>query len=345
MSRFACSLSAFLGVGEVSPCAQSPRAARVLRYPLSGAPAPQRPAVCSARFHSGLVPLHCLLLLALCIFAPLMACQSAEPQQEAPDTVLLAVVDGDALTQKDFELTQDWLPDFVQQMDWGSQLKLNRFSALLQMTLMAREAQKQRLLTAPQRSLAIKQSLAQLYLERESAKLAPSFSPAQISSYISAHPEKFAQSERYIVVYALVHSARRAQILRMAYGQSLGAQWGKLSSSQVALPSDWESLHFDLDFATRFTENSELSPLVGPFAKEEKIALSCEQTMNVLHSCAEGEVIAQNISCDAHWHSFAVLEKKQLSPELSTQERENLARQALMQEAQEQRRLELLEAR
>ncbi|MFA5623900.1 MAG: hypothetical protein WC966_02425 [Bradymonadales bacterium] len=276
------------------------------------------------------------------LFFMLLACNRQQEDAVLDSAALLATVDGDEITVQDFELAHQFLPDFVRQMEVGSQIKLSQFGAMLQMVLLANEAEEQSLLSPAQRSIAVKEALAKHYASHEAAKLKIDLSEEAVSNFMLDNPEYFLPNERFLLVYALVHSAQRAQILRSAYLLALSAQWGRALGDSSAELAPAQPLHFEISFATRFSENKEFSVLLGPFSKTDAVSINCPDSIAVLQKAQSGELLYENIACSEHWHSFAVLGEKLHDPELTALESENLARQLIYERAVQQRTRELL---
>lgn len=295
-----------------------------------------------------------LLFITVVLACLLSACvQKEEDAVEAAQTTLLASVNGEILTQADFELSETWLPDFVRQVGAQDGLAVHRFGALIDLVLMAQEAKKANLLSDAQTSLLIKEAQAQIWLE-SLALDEVDLSEDKIRAEIEAHPEEYTRPERYTVSYALVHTDQTRQALSAALGLMNGAQMGY----NVVDPPPLEdnpytvegmpqmvntgghprtSKFFNFAFVNVVNEKTNESCRLGPFSAKDEMLFSCPKAIDALKTAKIGVPIPQNISCDDNWKAFAILEWREaaapLEPEMATLH----ARQKLLEVAKRQK--------
>ena len=148
--------------------------------------------------------------IALC--AALLGCQSQESPQNRTQDDVLAIVQGEPLTQKDFDDTQAWLPPFARQLDSNANVEISRFWSLIQIMRMAQDARERGLMTPAERQIAIKEALAQAHLNA----LQPPDRVVQddeIRAYQHEHPDVFFEPPAFTVNYALVNNEQRISVL------------------------------------------------------------------------------------------------------------------------------------
>ena len=278
--------------------------------------------------------------IALC--AALLGCQSQESPQNRTQDDVLAIVQGEPLTQKDFDDTQAWLPPFARQLDSNANVEISRFWSLIQIMRMAQDARERGLMTPAERQIAIKEALAQAHLNA----LQPPDRVVQddeIRAYQHEHPDVFFEPPAFTVNYALVKNEQRISVLAWAHAFARGAQLGY---NPVDLPKERnETLNrdgnfirahqFDYIFTTVMREDTERPAQLGPFVASDGLIFSCPQTIAILETAPIGKPIRQNLACSGDWKAFVILkwrrDKAPMDPEK--------ARQVAIQKILEQRRI------
>lgn len=289
------------------------------------------------------------LSLSSCIRAPEDAVEQAEQSQ-------LAMVNEESLYLADFEYSGAWLPDFVRQLEGSEGLNIHRFSALIQLMLMAQDAAAKQLMTPAERSLAIKEALAEFYLEAQ-APTQVDLSPERIDDLLAADADSFLEPARYELSYALVHHAERRQILKLGLVFSHAAQLGynvyqappleqtaylvghPLMSNQGGHPMSGR--FFAYGFAARFNERANDPSRLGPFSERDGMIFSCPQAIAAIEKTELGQIVEPDPSCDPLWQAFAVLESKIPAHMPDDETVKLLARQRLIDEAKRSARTAL----
>lgn len=84
--------------------------------------------------------------LCLCFTALCAGCsdKSNAPDATEREDVVLAQINGQPLTQRDFERSQAWLPSFARQLDASNNIDVSRFWSLVQLVRIAQDAEENR---------------------------------------------------------------------------------------------------------------------------------------------------------------------------------------------------------
>ena len=293
--------------------------------------------------------LEVAVILMFCIFA---GCQNSQGQdagvQESDE--ILADINSEYLRVSDFEHSQAWLPAFARQLEDNSSLEINRIWSLIQIIRMSQVAQEKNYLSPAERSLAIKEALAEASISRLPY---PNFTiePAEIDSYIASHPDIFFEPMAFTVNYALIKNADTIPVLTAAWGLTNGAQMGynyidppKLDSKKtIAGPlmqntegHPMDARHFNFAFVTHQRENVDEPAQLGPFTASDGLIFSCPEAIEVLKTAPIGQPLAQSIACSGVWKAFVIPEWRRDAMPMSEEKKRQVATEKIM----EQRRAE-----
>ena len=152
--------------------------------------------------------------LCLCFTALCAGCsdKSNAPDATEREDVVLAQINGQPLTQRDFERSQAWLPSFARQLDASNNIDVSRFWSLVQLVRIAQDAEEKSILSDAERSLAIKEALAAHNIQ---SIVDPDFvvTDDAIAQYLAQHGDSLKDPAAYTVNYALVKNANRVPML------------------------------------------------------------------------------------------------------------------------------------
>lgn len=233
---------------------------------------------------------------------------------------VIAEVDGEILTEAEFQHSQVWMPAFARQLESNATLEISRFWSLVQLMRMAQDAQDKKLLSDAERSLAIKEALAKANIH---AIPYPNYviEQAEIDAYIQAHPEAFFEPMAFTVNYSLVKSESSIMPLIAGFGFAEGAQLGynlgeippKKESNRVSGPQmSNEEGHFiqadkfNFGFTTWHRENTNETAQMGPFTAKDGLLFSCPKAIDILKTAPLNQPIAQDIACSGDWKAFVI---------------------------------------
>lgn len=264
---------------------------------------------------------YCLICF-LC-FACLTACSAHHRTENNDDTaqITLANVNGESLTQLEFEQSKTWLPPFVQQLDSNANIEISRFWSMIQLMRMAQDARDKNHLSAPLRRLAIKEALAKQNLARIQDPNT-TISDEEIAQYQKSHPDEFIEPAAYTVNYALVKNDSRLFTAALGYGFARGAQNG-YNFVQAAGDADVKSndssirtqnkegkpldvSQFALFYTTIQRENDRVHAQIGPFTPNDGLIFSCPETIDILEHAPLGEPIFRDLACSGDWKALVI---------------------------------------
>ena len=110
-----------------------------------------------------------ILCAITCILFAISGCKAQNKQAlqaEEQARHVIAVVNGEHLTEGEFESSEAWLPSFVRQLESNSTIQIQRFWGLVYVMVMAQDARVNQYMTDAERSLAIKEALAKEAIAR-----------------------------------------------------------------------------------------------------------------------------------------------------------------------------------
>ena len=288
-----------------------------------------------------------LLLIPICVLSACTPIQ--ENATEVAESTVLALVNDEAISQSDYELSETWLPDFVRETDARDTLNAYRFGALLQMVVMAQAAKTKGYMSDAEQSLIIKEAQAKLWLETLPLP-EMDLSESAISQEIQAHPEKYGLPARFTVSFSLIHTETRRQALAAGYGLANGAQMGynvvdppplekslyhtegmPLLINQGGHPFDHD--FFAFNFTTRFNEKKAETCRLGPFSANDGLIFSCDRAIQTLKTAPLYASLTSDISCDVEWKAFVIPEWREDARPMDADNAALHARQNLLEAA------------
>ena len=302
-----------------------------------------------------------LFLIFFMSFLLLSACtQKQENATEVAQSTLIASVNGETISQADFELSETWLPDFVRETDSADTLNMYRFGALVNLLMIAQDAKKQRLMSDAEQSLIIKEAQAKLWLDSLPMPEVD-LSDDAINNEIQAHPEKYTIPDRYTVSFTLVHTELKRQALVAGYGILNGAQMGynvvdppelekstthaegmPLLMNQGGHPFDHD--FFAFNYATQFSEKKNETCRIGPFTAKDALIFSCDAAIQTLKNTPLYFPLTKDISCDPDWKAFVIPEWREEAKPMDADNAKLHARQNLINAARLKAQTELIKS-
>ena len=299
------------------------------------------------------------LFIPLCLL--FVACSpKQENASEEAQTTLLVSVNGETISQSDYELSETWLPDFVRETDATDTLNAFRFGSLLNLLMLAQEAKKQNMMSEAEQSLVIKEAQAKLWLN--SLPLSDvDLSDQVIAQELADHPENYLSPERFTVSFALVHTETKRQALVAGYALANGAQMGynfvdppELEKSAyytegMPLLINLQGHTFDHDFfafnfTTRFNEKKGETCRLGPFTAKDDLIFTCERAITELNASPLHFALTKDISCDPDWKAFVIPEWRQAAQKLDADDARLHARQKLLDDARQKKWAEVIDS-
>jgi len=271
---------------------------------------------------------------------------------EKANSTLLATVNGEPLTQADFELSETWLPDFVRQTDDNTSLNASRFQGMIGMILLAQEGRKANLMSDAETSLAIKEAQAQIWLDNLQLPEID-MSDEVLQREIAEHPEKYTKPARYTVSYAFVHTENRRKALAAALGIMNGAQMGYNFMDPPPAPENKNAVpgmprlqnqfgysvnanFYNYNFAGAFNEKKDDVSRIGPFSAEDELVFSCPKAIAALEKASLGKPLSEDISCDPAWKAFVIPEWSAPAQKMDDENAKLHARQNIIDQARAQ---------
>lgn len=261
-------------------------------------------------------------MLCICLSTLHMGCQSKSDVDDElkQNDVVLAQINGQALTQRDFERSQAWLPSFARQLDANDNFDISRFWSLVQFVRIAQDAEEKSILSDAERSLAIKEALAAHNIQ---SIVDPNFIVADeaIDRYLSQHGESLKEPAAYTVNYALVKNAKRVSLLYYGWHFARGAQLGYNFTKSEPLPktrvSDLgqtqneagrpiDGRQFNFVYVRTMQEDDASPSQIGPFTSFDDVLFSCPQTISILEKAEIGVPISRDLACSGQWHAFVI---------------------------------------
>ena len=289
------------------------------------------------------------LFLTILSFAVLQsACASnASENLDASysDDMPLALVNGELLDEKDFEISQAWMPAFARQLESSSMLDINRFRNLVRIMLMAQDARTAGLMSEAERSLAIKEALARRNIENIPCDNT-AVAPGEIDAWIAAHPDKLMEPDAFTVDYALVKNERTIVTMTAALGLSNGAQMGynfidpppKEDDHVVAGPAmsnedgrPMDAKRFLFAFTTYTRENLDVAAQIGPFTAADGLLFSCPEAIAALKAAPLHVPLQKSIACSGDWKAFVIPEWHREAAPMSPEKARQVATESLIQ--------------
>ncbi len=284
--------------------------------------------------------------------------QKQENATEVAQSTLIASVNGETISQADFELSETWLPDFVRETDSADTLNMYRFGALVDLLMLAQDAKKNHLMSEAEQSLIIKEAQAKLWLDSIPIPEVD-LSDAAIENEIQTHPEKYTLPDRFTVSFTLIHTELKRQALVVGYGLANGAQMGynvvdppKLEQSSnyaegMPLLINKDGHSFDHDFfafnyATHFSEKKNETCRIGPFAAKDGLIFSCDAAIETLKNAPLYHPLMHDISCDPDWKAFVIPEWRETAKPMDLDNAKLHARQNLINAARLNAQTELV---
>ena len=263
-----------------------------------------------------------LIIQACVICALLCGCNSSAPkeqQNQANEDREIAIVNGESLTETDFEKSQIWLPAFARQLDSNANIEIQRFWSLIQIMVMAQDARDKHLMSDAERSLIIKTALAKANID---AIPCPNdiIADDEIQAWIQAHPDELVEPAAFTVRYALVKNASTIQALSLALGMSIGAQLGynfvdppEIFDQNTPGPRmrnlnghPMDAKRFTYAFVANSTENRDDPSQLGPFTEGDGLLFSCPDAINTLKAAELNVPIDHSIACSGEWKAFVI---------------------------------------
>lgn len=288
--------------------------------------------------------------VSILIFGSLL-CAGCMPKKEVavdPDGVL-GYVDDEVLDEADFELSQGWMPAFVRQIESNSVIEVTRFWSLMRVMLMSHDAYDKHYLTDAERSLAIKEALAE-YNRKNFAF--PNFvvEESEIDAYLKAHPDEFMEPMAFTVNYALIKNESSIPALIAGVGLVNGAQMGynfvdppelektfnqngPLMKNEGGHPMNAKKFNFAYLMNAR--ENKEEQAQMGPFTAEDGLLFSCPEAIEVLKTAPIGQPINHSIECSGSWKAFVIPEWRRETAPMSPEKARQVATEKILSERRE----------
>ena len=264
---------------------------------------------------------YCLICL-LC-FVCLTACNAPKRTETSDDTaqITLTSVNGESLTQLEFEQSKTWLPPFVQQLDSNANIEISRFWSMIQLMRIAQDARDKNYLSAPQRRLVIKEALA----KHNHARIQDpntSVSDEEIAQYQKSHPDEFIEPAAYTVNYALVKNESRLFTAAVGYYFARSAQNGYnfiQATDDDDVPSNDSSIRtkntdgkpldvsqLPLFYTTTQRENDRVHAQIGPFTPSDGLIFSCPEAIDILEHAPLDEPIFRDLACSGDWKALVL---------------------------------------
>ncbi len=259
---------------------------------------------------------------AFAVCASSVGCRShtAAETDDAETDAVLAEINGQALTQRDFERSQAWLPPFARQLDADRTLDNSRFWNLIYLVRIAQDAEEKSLLSDAERNLAIKEALAAHNIQ---STVDPNFvvTDEAIDAYLAQHGAELTEPAAYTVNYASVKNAERVKLLYMGWHFARGAQLGYNFSKSEPVPRTRvagvgqttnergrpiDGNLFNFVYARTMQEDSESPSQIGPFSSSDEVLFSCPETMAALEKAEIGAPIARDLACSGQWKAFVI---------------------------------------
>lgn len=233
---------------------------------------------------------------------------------------VIADVDGELLTEAEFQRSQAWMPAFVRQLESNSNIEVTRFWSLIQLMRMAQDAQDKKLLSDAERSLAMKEALAKANID---AIPYPNYviENDEIDAYIKEHPSEFFEPMAFTVNYSLLKNESTIMPLIAGFGLAEGAQLGynmgeippNKDKTRVAGPQTINEEgrfiqpdKFIFAYTTWHRENMDETAQIGPFTADDGLLFSCPETIKILQNAPLNRPINKNIACSGDWKAFVI---------------------------------------
>lgn len=240
-------------------------------------------------------------------------------QIQANENQEIAIVNGETLTEAEFEKSQIWLPAFARQLDSNANIEIQRFWSLIQIMAIAQDARNKNLMTEAERSLVIKTALAKANID---AIQCPNviIPDDDINAWIQAHRAELVEPAAFTVRYALVKNDTAIPALTAALAMSNGAQMGynfidppELSDKHATGPlmrntdgHPMDAKRFTYAFVANNTENHEEPAQLGPFTESDGLLFSCPEAIQTLKSAELNVPIHHSIACSGEWKAFVI---------------------------------------
>ncbi len=294
-----------------------------------------------------------LSIIILLVLTAVVGCaRRDEGAVDKANETVLATIDGEPLTQADFELTETWLPDFVRQTDEQTSLNITRFQSMVGMVLMANDARKNNLMSDAETSLVIKEAQAQIWLDNLPLPEID-LSESVLQREIAEHPEKYTKPARYTVNYALLHTESRRRALAAAHGLLSSAQLGYNFMDPPPEPENKNAIpglprlsnkngysanakFFNYEFVNTCNEKKDDTGRLGPFSADDELIFSCPKAIAALEKAALGRPIREDISCDDTWKAFVIPEWREPAAMMDDENAKLHARQNIINDVRAQ---------
>ena len=228
-------------------------------------------------------------------------------------------MNGESLTEADFEKSQIWLPAFARQLDSNANIEIQRFWSVIQIMVMAQDARDKHLMSDAERSLTIKMALAKANIDAIPCpnEIIPD---DEIQAWIQSHSDELIEPAAFTVRYALVKNASTISALSAALGLSNGAQLGynfvdppELSDKHLSGPlmhnldgHPMDAKRFTYAFVANNTENHEEPSQLGPFTEYDGLLFSCPEAIATLKTAELNIPIDHSIACSGEWKAFVI---------------------------------------
>lgn len=294
--------------------------------------------------------LAAILILSL---AAVSGCSRAHKVEETDPAQIIAMVNGEELTENDFDKSQAWMPSFARQLESNSTIEITRFWSLVQIMVMAQDAAKKNYLTPAEKRLAIKEALAKYniqHLDYPNEVIGED----EIAQYQKAHPDEFYEPAAFTVNYALIKNEKSIPVLTAALGLANGAQMGYLYDDPPELDRRnvvgplmqnrdghaMDAKKFNYAFVVSVRENTEDPGQLGPFTAKDDLLFSCPGAIEVLAQAPLGKPLSKSIACSGNWKAFVIPEWRRDSEPMTPEK----ARQIAVERITTQKRNDYLEA-
>lgn len=297
---------------------------------------------------------------ALCLCFTVL-CAGCSDKSNAPDAteredVVLAQINGQPLTQRDFERSQAWLPSFARQLDASNNIDVSRFWSLVQLVRIAQDAEEKSILSDAKRSLAIKEALAAHNIQ---SIVDPDFvvTDDAIAQYLAQHGDSLKDPAAYTVNYALVKNANRVPMLYYGWHFARGAQLGYNFTKSEPLPKTRvagigqtqneagrpiDGRQFNFVYVRTMQEDDESPAQIGPFTASDDVLFSCQKTISILETAEVGLPIASDLACSGQWHAFVIPAWKRAAAKMDDDKARQIAIENIRRDHNEAYRAEKL---
>lgn len=261
-----------------------------------------------------------LIAVSACL---MLGCRDASKESEQADTtseVVLARVNGEVLTESDFDRSQAWLPSFARQLESNSNLEISRYWSLIQLMLLSQDAVKKSLLSDAERSLAIKEALAEhnrQYLIDTSVVIRDE----DVEAYRVEHADTLMEPAAYTVNYALVKTEKRVEELYLGWHFAHSAQLGYNFTTREPVPENRvagsiqstnergrniDGKHFSYVYVRAMQDDKDSPGQIGPFTLSDDVLFSCKGAMERLEAANLFRPIHGDLACSGQWRAFVV---------------------------------------